>query len=822
MFWPDVATSSRATFGGMISNNSSGARAPVYGTTVDRVVSLDVVLPDGTTATIGMDHPALEEKRAFVDALVQRHAEAIREHCPPGLFKRWPGYGLDRYARSGGDLTRLVGGSEGTLAAIVGAELALDPLPRQTGLGLIFFGTVQEAMQATVELKDLEPAAIEHVDRLLFDQTTGQRAFRATRELLRLDDDPAESILLVEFYEGAEDRLAELTKRGLGLRTYICKDAKEAEKVWAMRKAGLSLLTGRKGAAKPVTGLEDVAVQPERLPAYVEGVRALLEPLGLQSSFYGHCASGLVHIRPIIDLHNGEDIAKFRNLADGVSALVREFKGSLCAEHGVGIARAEFLEEHIGAELLGAMREVKALFDPAGLMNPGKVLPDGRFHIDTHLRWGAGHAIPLPFEPRLAFARKDESFIGNLEQCNGCGQCLKDIPSMCPTYLATGDEIMSTRGRANTIRAALEGRIDEPGGPLSGPALYEALSNCLSCKACKTECPSNVDLALLKAELVHARQRRDGVGLCERLVSRFDLLGKLGCLTPGIANATLNLRPVRLAMEKFVGIASDRPLPSYTRERFDRWFTRRGNGRRATRGRIILWDDCSVRYHEPAIGKSAVAVLEAAGYEVVLPKGHACCGRPAFSVGRLDVAARFGARNVALLTNDGADTPIVFLEPSCYSMFSEDYRELGVPGAEDVAGRCVLFEQFVHNLLEQAPHAIALAPMAASVAIHGHCHAKALTDVDVMPELAGRIPESRVKLLDTGCCGMAGSFGALRDKYELSVRVAQPMVDLINDLEPGTKVVASGTSCRQQIKHLTRAEPVHMAELLAAALVSES
>lgn len=817
-FGPDVATSSRATLGGMIANNSSGARAPVYGTTDAHVVAIEAVFADGRVEVIGPDHPALAPERERIDTIVGPRAAAVRERFSKGLVKRWPGYGLDRYLDHPGDLTRILTGSEGTLAAIASAELRLSEPPRQKGLGLLFFDSVMDAMRTTVDLLDLHPAAIEHIDSFIIDQTRGQLAFQAARAFLDLDDKPCEAMLIVEFYEGVADRLAEFMRRKLGVRRKITCDPAEMEMVWNLRKSGLSLMTGRKGPAKPVAGLEDVAVLPQRLPDYISAVKEAITPLGFGTSFYGHAASGLVHMRPVVDLHQAADIARFRELAEAVSRITRQFHGSLAGEHGVGIARTEFMEEQGGPELLGVMREIKALFDPKGLLNPGKIFPGGDYRIDTHLRWGAGYEIKLPFEPALAFASKDESFVANLEQCNGCGGCRKDEPTMCPTFIATGDEIMSTRGRANTIRAILDGRLADPNDPLNWDTLKQALDYCLSCKACKKECPSNVDLALLKAELLHAHMRRNGVPLLERFVSRFDLLGELGCIAPGIANAVLALAPVRALMERVLGLASQRPLPRYASQRFDHWFRKHPRPDQAPRGRIYLWDDCSVRYHEPRIGIAAVRVLEAAGYEVVLMNGHACCGRPAFSVGRLDVARDFAEKNVRLFQNDDGDAPIIFLEPSCYSMFAGDYEELGIKNAKDVARRCLLFEQFIHNLLEAEPDALSFVPREQRVAIHGHCHAKALTNPKIMPKLAARVPMSQVQWLETGCCGMAGSFGAIRDKYELSVQVAGPLVKMIEALEPGTLLVASGTSCRQQIEHLTAMKPLHMAELLARAL----
>src|SRR5215472_2402174 len=514
-FWfgPDVATSSRATLGGMIANNSSGAHAPVYGVTADHVAELEVVLADGRAIAVGPGHATLRKQRELVADLVYFHSLEISERMPPGLIKGRPGYRIDLCVQEPNNMLHLICGSEGTLVAITSAEVKIVPLPKEKGLGLVFFASIGEAMQATVELLDLKPAAIEHLDRILLDQTKGQLEFQAARDLLELDHKPCQSVLLVEFFDDVPDRLAALAKRNLGLRTKILSGQAEANLVWALRKAGLALLSGRKGDAKPVTGIADAAIKAEQLPAYVGGLQSLMAPLNLEASYYGHAASGLLHVRPVLDLHSPEDLKKFRYLADEVSALVCQYKGSLVGEHGLGIARTEFMAQQIGEGLVGVMREIKASFDPHNLFNPGKVVPDGRYQIDTDLRQKPGHPLELPFTPVLEFAAKDGSFVGNLEQCNGCGLCRKETPTMCPTFIATGEEIMSTRGRANAIRAALELRGLAKPNPLTSRELEMALSNCLSCKACTVECPSNVNMSLLKAELLNGRIRRDGLSL---------------------------------------------------------------------------------------------------------------------------------------------------------------------------------------------------------------------------------------------------------------------------------------------------------------------
>jgi FAD/FMN-containing dehydrogenase/Fe-S oxidoreductase len=815
-FGPDVATSSRATLGGMIANDSSGAYTPVYGTTGQHVREIEIIMADGKITRIGAHLETLRRQRAMVEDLVTLNGMLIAEQFPPGLLKRWPGYGLAQAVKQPGNLVPILCGSEGTLAGIFSAELNLVPLPSERGVGIVFFDSVAEAMLAAQEILPLSPAAIEHIDRPLFDQTRGQREFQAVRDLLHLDTQPCESILLVEFFADAKDRLAQLAKMKIGRHRLILKTARERDLVWAMRKAGLSLLTSRKGDAKPACFIEDTAVLPRDLPAYVGALQELMGRVGVEASFYGHAAAGLLHVRPVLDLHSHDDLKKFRQIADEVAALVAQFKGSLAAEHGVGIARTEFLRSQVGHELYRVMREIKAAFDPNNLFNPGKIIGDGRYKIDQLLRQGADRNLILPFEPKLAFAARDESFIANLEQCNGCGGCTKQVPTMCPTYIATGEEGMSTRGRANLIRAALEQR--EIADPLRSEELEYALGNCLSCRACVSECPSNVNLPLLKAELLHARTQRTHLTKFQRLASSVDLLGRAGCVMPGLANFILHSRSVRHVLGKIFGFTGRRTLPEFARERFDHWFAKHQSEILPNRGSVILWDDTFVRYHDPHIGQAAVAVLEAAGFAVTLLAKRKCCGRPAFSVGNLDEAEKLGEHNLALLAATAGTAPVIFLEPSCYSMFAEDYRELNLPGAEAIAARSFLFEDFIGQLLEREPDALKFRPETERIAIHVHCHAKALAEPAAMQRLAAHLPGRTAVLLDTGCCGMAGAFGMMESKYELSVKIAGPMIEQIKRQPYGTTTVVSGTSCRHQVQHLATVRTRHMAEVIAEAL----
>jgi Fe-S oxidoreductase len=505
------------------------------------------------------------------------------------------------------------------------------------------------------------------------------------------------------------------------------------------------------------------------------------------------------------------------------------------------------MAEQVGEALLGAMRQVKHSFDPHDVLNPGKILPDSSSKFDGFLRFTPGRKSELPFAQTLAFAAKDESFTGNLEQCNGCGGCRKETPSMCPTFIVTGEEILSTRGRVNVIRSVLDGRMgrkhdDEgssqpllPGslekpGKLTTPEirhngsflnsleLEAVLSSCLGCKACSTECPSNVDLALLKAELLHARISQKGLTFKQRVFSSVDVLGSIGCRFPWLANKALDSFFVRTLVYKLLGIAYQRPLPHYTKHRFDHWFKARSINHSAPRGRIVLWDDTFARYHEPHVGAAAVKVLEAAGYRVTLAEGRKCCGRPAFSQGHLERARQLGEHNAALLLKDADQAPIIFLEPSCYTMFLQDYIELNVTGAAQLANRCFLFEDFIEQTLAIDPHTLSFKPKESRVIIHAHCHVKAVMNPRLLKALADRLPMREVTLLDSACCGMAGAFGAQAANYELSLKIAEPLMQQIRGQPFGTTIVASGTSCRHQIGHLAPIRARHMAEVLAEAL----
>jgi len=446
-FGPDVATSARATLGGMIANNSSGAHAPLYGTTADHISELEIVLGDGRVFEGRAGHETLPKQRELMGNMAMFNSLEITEHCQPGLVKRWPGYALDRAVREPDNLIHVLAGSEGTLAAIISAELQLVPTPDEIGVGLIFFDSIAEAMQATTELLDLKPAAIEHIDRVLLDQTKGQRNLKSPAACLTWTRSPASRCWSWSFMAMSRIGSPRWSGRALAGGKKSCRRSPTSITSGRCARRGLSLLTGRAGDAKPVTCIEDAAVRPKDLPAYYNALKTLIARLGLQASYYGHAASGLLHVRPVLDLHLAADLKKFREVAEEVASLVRQFKGSLAGEHGVGIARTEFLKDHVGEEMHSLMRQIKKSFDPHNLFNPGKIISDDRYQIDTNLRLGAGYALKLPFEPGASVRGQGRIVRAEIsKQCNGCGGCLKHTPTMCPTFIATGEEIMSTRG----------------------------------------------------------------------------------------------------------------------------------------------------------------------------------------------------------------------------------------------------------------------------------------------------------------------------------------------------------------------------------------
>ncbi|MBI2462529.1 MAG: FAD-binding protein [Candidatus Rokubacteria bacterium] len=830
LFGPDTATSNRATLGGMIGNNSAGSHSIAYGKTIDHVLELDVLLSDGTPAVFRPLAPGeLEAKQAGngleariygeVARIVREQREEVLARYPK-LMRRVSGYNLDEFVRDRPfNLAKLVVGSEGTLAAVVEARVRVVPRPPATSLAVVHFHELQEALAASPLILETRPYALEMVDKLILDLAKGSLEHAARRARF-VQGDPG-AILLVEYAgEGeaearaqAEALEARTRAGGIGYATVVALDPEAQQNIWKVRKAGQGLLIGMKGERKPIAFVEDTAVAPEQLPEFVRRFKATVERYGTTAGYYGHCSVGCLHIRPLMNLKRAEEVARMRAMAEEIVELVMEFGGALSGEHGDGLARGQWNERLFGPRLYQAFRAIKAAFDPKGLMNPGKIVDSPP--MTENLRYGPTYRT---WEPSTLLDFSGQGGVAAaVEMCNGVGACRKRLDgAMCPSYMATGDEEHSTRGRANALRAVLSGAL--PREEFTGRRLHEVLDLCLECKACKAECPANVDMAKLKYEFLAHYHAAHGLPLRNRLFGRIETLNRLGSRLAPLSNWIAGSAPSRWLLERFAGIDRRRPLPPFARQPFTAWFRRHAPSGDGRRGRVALFHDTFVTYNAPAIGIAATRFLEAAGYQVVLPDKR-CCGRPLISKGMLGEARAHAAWNVArLLPLVQEGVPVVGLEPSCLLTLRDEYVDLlRSPEAKAVAEASVLFEEFLRREAE-AWKGLTFAPGPGRVLLHGHCHQKALAGT-AATVAALRRAGYEVGEVDAGCCGMAGAFGFEREHYDLSLAIAaRRLVPALRAAGEGVEVCAPGVSCRQQIEHTTGRRARHPAELLWAAL----
>ncbi|MBY0528299.1 MAG: FAD-binding protein [Gemmataceae bacterium] len=832
-FGPEVATSSRANLGGMIGNNSAGARSIIYGKTIDHVRRLHVVLSDGSRANFGPLSAADWECRATrknLEGAIYRGVRQIVAASSVEIQKRFPkilrrvsGYNLDVMSSAetaSKGLHQLVIGSEGTLAFIAEAELALIPRPRVRGLLVPHFESLAAAMDALAVCLEFQPSAVELLDQMLIDLARDNLSLKDHMAAVR--GRPA-ALLMVEFSsdDNAEvtDRLERLEQRLQGVNgvqaVVRAVDPEVRDPLWNLRRAAMPLLYGMPGDRKPVTFVEDTAVAPARLPEFVGRFRELLRRHGTDGAFYGHASVGCLHIRPVLNLKDQVEVARMRRITEEVTDLVLEFGGSLSGEHGDGLVRSEWNKKMFGPVVYEAFRQVKHAFDPHNLLNPGKVVDAPR--MTENLRYGPEYH---PREPSTLFDySRQEGFLRSIELCNGSGVCRKQQGgTMCPSFRATLDEKDSTRGRANALRLALAG--EEPIKALRSRWVYDILDLCLMCKACKSECPSNVDMAKLKAEFLQAyyagRLRPPG----QTMMARVHLLNRLGAPAAPLVNWMQENRLVRWLMEKATGIDRRRSMPRLHADHFRRWFARhRPESGAGLRGRVLLLDDCFSTYNEPEIGQAAVAVLEHAGYRVELAD-LVCCGRPMISKGFLKPARELIQSQVLGLARRVADgTPLIGLEPSCLLTLADEWPEL-VPSAETkrIAAAADLADGWLAKQVRDGRCELNLRPQARKCVVHGHCHQKALRGVQGTASALRLVPGLDVKVLDTGCCGMAGSFGFEKEHYDLSVKIAELSVLPALRAEPEAIVVAPGTSCRHQIKDLANRRARHPLEVIAGNL----
>ena len=835
MFGPDVSTSSRANIGGMIGNNSCGAHSILHGKTIDHVLDLTVVLADGTVTTLDPvrdDADLLQrQQRGGIEGGAYRQVAGILDAFGeeidsgyPRVMRRVSGYNLDALRRPAPfDLSRLVVGSEGTLCSVVEARLRLVPRPRRSAVLACHFSELREAMEANLIAVQTAPAASELMDRVLMDLTRGQLEHEPRRRFLQGDP---EALLCVEYYadtdEALRDRCDELETRlreaGLGYAYVRALGVAEQKSIWDLRKAGLGLLMGMKGDAKPTSGVEDTCVPLEHLPDYIDRVRDLMHAHGVPlTTFYGHASVGVIHIRPVLDLKQPQGIATLRALEERMSDWVLEYGGVMSSEHGDGLARSEWIEKMFGPRLVEAFGQVKAAFDPAGIMNPGKIVAPPP--MDENLRYGER----LPEEPLQTWFRYDESggFQQSVEMCSGVGDCRKKlVGTMCPSYMATLEEAHSTRGRANALRAALHGQL--PGDGLDSDALYEAMDLCLGCKACKAECPSSVDMAKLKYEFLAQYHGKRGYPVRSHLFARIDLLNRWMSPLASLVNIIVRSAPNRWLLERLVGIDRRRRMPALARQRFSRWFHQRAPSAAGARGTVVFYNDTFTEYNEPEIGQAAVALLEAAGFRVVLTEQLLCCGRPMISKGFLQAAQQRAGENVAaLLPYIERGWPVVGVEPSCLLTYRDDYLDLApdTDAASKVAGGVYMLDEFLAGLLDQGGLGVEFSPVQKQVLFHGHCHQKALLGGSDAVRLLQQVPTYEVTEIPSGCCGMAGSFGYEREHYDVSMQVGKPrLFDVLDAADPTAEVATAGTSCRHQIADGTGRQARHWANVLADAL----
>jgi FAD/FMN-containing dehydrogenase/Fe-S oxidoreductase len=819
-FGPDTSTSNRATLGGMIGNNSSGSHSIVYGTTIDHVDELEVVLSDGSRATFGPVSEEERARRAQADTLegriyrelpdiLRRHARAIAEDYP----KHWRqsgGYRLD-YAARHFDLAKLVTGSEGTLVAVTGARVALVELPTARQFTVGHFHTVDEAIAATADALALEPAAVEMIDATILELSRSKREYAEMAS--RIEGEPGALLYVTFFGEEAGARIDRLEaawrEHGHGYHYLRAETAAEQAALTKVRKAGLGLLmAASEGSRRPNAFVEDTAVAPERLGDYVTAFRAILDRHGLQAGWYGHASVGCLHVRPFVDLTDPDGVETMAAVAGEIAALVAEYDGVNSSEHGDGRVRSPFSPGVFGDDLYAAFREVKALFDPDNRLNPGVMVDAAPLTVGLR-----DPALP-PAPPLRTHFDFDGGMRAAADRCQRIGVCRKSGDGvMCPSYMATREEEHATRGRANALVRALS--QPDPRAALGDERLHEILDLCLECKACKSECPLSVDMATMKSEFLSHYQAQHGTPLRSRLFGAVRKLNRVGAATAPLSNLPLP----RGLMERVTGIDRRRPLPRFARETVLRWDQARERPRTAPRGEVVFLADSFTTFTEPAIGRAAIELLEAAGWGVRL-ESAGCCGRSSISKGLLDEAQGMAQAMVERLAPEaGRGVPIVGCEPSCLLTLREEHVGLlpGDPRAQTVADQTRLVEELLVEAIDDGALTLRADAEVAGrpILFHGHCHQKALAGTSATVALLERIPGAQVTELDAGCCGMAGSFGFEAEHYDLSMQIGESrLFPALREAAPGTLVSATGVSCRQQIGHGVGQRAWHPVELV--------
>jgi FAD/FMN-containing dehydrogenase/Fe-S oxidoreductase len=840
----DVSTSAQATLGGMAGNNSCGSRSIRYGNMVHNVAAIDAVLADSSEHRFGVvpaeisklsGAPRYLELAKKVRAIAEREYVEIESRWPK-VLRRVQGYNLDMVRpASEWNFAQLLVGSEGTLAYSKRIHLKLSPLPKHRTLGVCHFKTFRAAMEAPQRIVTLAPTAVELVDRTMIGLARSNDAFRKTVEQF-ISGDP-DAILLVEF---AGDERDELLRR-LKLLTELMgdlghpggvieiTDAALQREVWEVRKAGLNIMMSMKGEGKPVSFIEDCAVPLENLAEYTERLTEVFRKHGTEGTWYAHASVGTLHVRPVLNMKE-DGAKKMRAIAEEACALVKRYKGAAYSgEHGDGLVRSEWIAPILGERLARALVEIKDLFDPKGLMNPGKIVRPPKQDDRSLFRYKPGYATP-PLDTALDWSEWEvqsevervhgHGFAAAVEMCNNNGHCRKfDAGTMCPSFRATGDEQHLTRGRANTLRLALSGQLGAEG--LASEDARAALDLCVSCKGCKRECPTGVDMAKMKIEFLHHYHRRHAYSWKDRLVAYLPRYAPWGARFPWLFNARDAVPGLAAWSEKALGFSAKRTLPRWRSDAFHRSQPPAAQGDR----QVVLFADTFNNYFEPDNLRAAFDVLRAAGYavHVARPGGRPlCCGRTFLTSGMVDEAKKEARRTLAALEpylERGA--AVVGLEPSCVMTLRDEYLDLGLGGtAGELALDSHLLEEFLWREKEAGKLELKLRALPQKKALlHGHCHQKAFGALPAVVNVLKLVPELEVETIASSCCGMAGSFGYEAEHYDVSMRMAElsllPAVRKANDV---VLLVADGTSCRHQIEDGAGRRPLHVAQILRQAL----
>lgn len=845
-FGPDPASGNRAAMGGIVGNNSTGAHSILYGMTADHVLECRGFLSDGSAFHFApLDEAGLARARQrsgregdiyrALHDLTTTHADVIAAGTPRH-WRRCGGYNLDRLISSDlaykvprddrFNLAKLICGAEGTLGVMTEVTLGLVPLPTRTALGLVMFDTQMAALEAVPDILEVDPSAIELVDNIAL--TLCKNVPEYARLLASFMQGEPNCMLITEFYGETEAELrgriegltAHLQRRGIPATVVPAIDERQQANVWSVRKAGLGLLMSMKGDHKPLPFIEDSAVPPENLAEYIHRLETFCGELGTKMATYAHASAGCLHVRPIINAKVAEDIEKLPMIAAFAVELIGEYGGALSSEHGDGRSRSWLNERFFGKPLYDLYRQVKRAFDPDNLLNPGNIVDAGP--MTENLRFGPDYRV-AEIREHIDFS-SDQGFHRAIEMCNGAGVCRKlTAGTMCPSFMATREEEHSTRGRANALRAALSGHL--PATELTSERMYRVMDLCISCKGCKAECPSSVDMAKIKMEFQARYHEAHGVPLRAKVFGHIAALSRLasGPLAP-LVNWKLGLGVVKALNEKLLGVSRRRTLPTFAREPFTAWHRkhRQAAGIDPRRRQVVLFNDTFNTYNDPHVAIAALELLEAGGYEVLLP-GHKCCGRPMMSKGLVE-AARAAARDTVkrLAPFAKAGIPIVGLEPSCLLSFRDEYPDLlpDDPDVAVVAEHSFMLEEWLARELETRPEAWRFDGTTRDLLLHGHCHQKALIGTGPLHAVLSAAGYT-VAEVDSGCCGMAGSFGYEAEHHDISLKMAERrLLPAVRSAAADTCIGAAGTSCRHQIADGTGRTARHPAELLRAALLT--